>query len=765
MNDLNPTSPGIPNLESEDTGQQLPLLDYLQLLWFRKKIIIAITIFAAVVGYIQVSEIKHVYSATSTVLMAIPESNVVDIESVLSRGPNNFSEVSADVEVMKSRNLAAKVIDRLGLLSYPEFNPWLRRPEKSAFDFLRYLNPRTWIPADWKNRLQEAMGRETEQAPPQASPSEETAEQAQRQRQLLAATNIFLGKLRVRQDELAPVISITFTSLNPKMAARVANDIPEAYMVDQLEARFEATEKANAWLMEQLENLESQVMESERAVEIYKDEHGLAEPGTSILDAQLSELNSQLIIARAEKAEIEARLTQLQRLLEGGGLGVETASEVLSSALVQQLRAQEAQALSRQSEMSVEYGPKHPRMLQVQAEIIEIRERIRSEVQRILVGLENEVDFARTRVASLESSLRVAQGQTSEQNKEAIQLRTLQRDAAANRALFDMFLGRFKETSSTQGLETTDARIISPAQVPNYPSYPNRKRLLLNYVLMGFLGACGLVLGLHLLNPGMTSPEQVQNVVGEYVIGLMPIISGKVMPHDYVVEKPNSGLVEAINSLKFSLALSDPDNPVKAVQVTSSVPEEGKTSLAIALARVLAASGKKVILVDGDLRRSSIGRKLNLRKKHKGLSDLVVAGDAELSEFIMRDEKGKVDFMPTGTAKFANATDIFSSYRMQDIINLLKVHYDLVIVDTPPVMAVADARIIGRVVDKTIFVVRWNKTPRKVAKAAIEQLRRAEVDVAGVVLQQVDLNRYGRMGYGDSGYYYHYGRYGKYYSG
>jgi Mrp family chromosome partitioning ATPase len=143
----------------------------------------------------------------------------------------------------------------------------------------------------------------------------------------------------------------------------------------------------------------------------------------------------------------------------------------------------------------------------------------------------------------------------------------------------------------------------------------------------------------------------------------------------------------------------------------------------------------------------------------------VVAGDAELSEFIMRDEKGKVDFMPTGTAKFANATDIFSSYRMQDIINLLKVHYDLVIVDTPPVMAVADARIIGRVVDKTIFVVRWNKTPRKVAKAAIEQLRRAEVDVAGVVLQQVDLNRYGRMGYGDSGYYYHYGRYGKYYSG
>jgi len=765
MNDLNPTSGGISRVESEDTGQQLPLLDYLQLLWFRKKIIIAITVFVAVVGYIQVIEIKHVYSATSTVLMAVPESNVVDIEAVLSRGPNNFSDVSADVEVMQSRNLAAKVIERLGLLGYPEFNPALRKPDKSAFDFLRYLDPRNWIPAGWKSRLKEAMGRETEQAPPPVHVSEEEAEQARRQRAILTATNIFLGKLQVRQDELAPVVRITFTSLNPKMAARVANDIPEAYMVDQLEAKFEATEKANTWLMEQLENLQTQVVESERAVEIYKDEHGLADQGTSILDTQLSELNSQLIIARAEKAEIEARLTQLQRLLEGGGQGVETASEVLSSALVQQLRSQEAQALSRQSELSVEYGPKHPRMLQVQAEISEIRERISSEVRRILVGLENEVDFARTRVASLQASLREAQGETSSQNKEAIQLRTLQREAAANRALFETFLNRFKETSSTQGLETSDARIISPAQVPGWPSYPNRKRLLLKYVLMGFLGACGLVLGLHLLNPGMTSPEQVQNVLGEYVIGLIPIISGKVMPHDYVVKKPNSGLVEAINSMKFSLALSDPDRPVKAIQITSSVPEEGKTSLAIALARVLAASGKKVILVDGDLRRSSIGRKLNLRGKHKGLSDLVVAGDADLSQFVLHDEKGNVDYMPTGTADFANATDIFSSHRMASIIATLKSHYDLVIVDTPPVMAVADARIMGRVVDKTVFVVRWNKTPRKVAKAAVEQLRRADVDLAGVVLQQVDLSRYGRMGYGDSGYYYHYGRYGKYYSG
>lgn len=195
------------------------------------------------------------------------------------------------------------------------------------------------------------------------------------------------------------------------------------------------------------------------------------------------------------------------------------------------------------------------------------------------------------------------------------------------------------------------------------------------------------------------------------------------------------------------------------------MPEEGKTTLSISLARVVASSGKKVLLVDGDLRRSSVGKGLGLHAKHAGLSDLVVAGDVDLSEFVLRDEKSTVDYLPPGTAKFVNATDIFSSHRMQTIIELLKSRYDLVIIDTPPVMAVADARIIGRVVDKTIFVVRWDKTPRKVARAAVEQLRHAEVDLAGVVLQQVDLKRYGRVGYGDSGWFYHYGRYGKYYQG
>ena len=250
----------------------------------------------------------------------------------------------------------------------------------------------------------------------------------------------------------------------------------------------------------------------------------------------------------------------------------------------------------------------------------------------------------------------------------------------------------------------------------------------MTWFLMGLMGACGLVLGLHFLNPGMMSPEQVQDQLKEYVIGLVPRVPGKVPPHDYVLEKPGSSLVEAITSLKFSLALSDPDHPVKALQITSSVPEEGKTSLAITLARVTAASGQKVLLVDGDLRRSSIRRTSWAWKAGtEGLSDLVVSGQMNLSDYVIRDEKSKVDYMSPGTAQFANATDIFSSHRMEDLIAEMKNHYDLIIVDSPPVMAVADARIIGRSVDKTLFVVRWEKTPRKAAATAVDLLKRAGV--------------------------------------
>ncbi|MFB3078541.1 MAG: GumC family protein, partial [Lysobacterales bacterium] len=476
-----------------------PLLDYLQLLWFRRRLIIAVSLFVAIIGFIHVNQLIPIYTATSTLLVGATETQVVDIEQVLMSRQFYGDEVVAEVEILSSRSLANKVILKLQLLNYDEFNPSLRAPEESFFDFLKYLNPKTWIPDSWKRFAREAISGEVQFIPPN---EEEIA-----QRTLAQATNLFLSKLSVDSIQWSNVITVKFDSLSPVLAARIANELPEAYMLDQLQAKFDATEKATTWLTEQLSGLETEVAESERAVEFYRDKYGLATGDkTGILTAQLSEINSQLIVSRAETAAVEARLLQLERLVGPNGQGIETASEVLSSPLIQQLRSQEAQVTRRLAELAIEYGPLHPRMLQVNAEIRDIKQRIAAEIGKITQGLENEVEVARTRERSLENSLQEAEKQSGAQNREAVQLRALEREATANRVLYETFLNRFKETSSTQGIASSNARVISAAEVPSSPSYPNRRRSFTIIVMLGFMAACGLVFALYFLNPGLHSP-------------------------------------------------------------------------------------------------------------------------------------------------------------------------------------------------------------------------------------------------------------------
>jgi len=273
-----------------------------------------------------------------------------------------------------------------------------------------------------------------------------------------------------------------------------------------------------------------------------------------------------------------------------------------------------------------------------------------------------------------------------------------------------------------------------------------------------------LVFLLQTISSGVLSPEQVETQLGIPAIGLIPQVHKRDAPFDYILKKPHSSYAEALNSLRTSLILSGPDAAIKSIQITSSVPEEGKSTLAISFARLLAQSGKKVILVDADLRRASLEKKLGMETKGKGLTDLVISASSDVSEYVVKDTKSNLLIMPKGRAEYVNASDVFSSHRMESIMTFLRKRFDYVIVDTPPVMAVSDARILGRLVDKTVFVVRWDKTPKKVIKAAIKQLVTHKVDIAGCVLQQVNLKRYGSYGYGNSGYYYHYGKYGQYYS-
>ena len=390
---------------------------------------------------------------------------------------------------------------------------------------------------------------------------------------------------------------------------------------------------------------------------------------------QLSEINSQLIIAKAQKAEAAARLAQVTRLLNNGA-EIETANEVLSSALIQNLRGQETELTRRLSEMSVELGAKHPKLISINVELAELRDKIKAEISKIAAGLRNEMNIASAREASLQASLSASRNTSSDHGKEEVQLRALEREADSNKLLFETFLNRFKETSSTKGMEEADARVIFTAKVPSSPSFPKKNMLFFVIAMLALAVACAVIFLLEALHPRLRTPEEVEAFLGFSVIGFIPKTRKKLDPYDYLIEKPNSSVGEAVSALRISLMLSDPDKPVKSLVITSSVPAEGKSSLALSLARCAAIAGQKVLLIDADFRRPTIEKKLGLSIKSKGLTDLIMSHDNRISEFMYKDEKSNLMIMPKGNAEYVNPVDIFDSQRMSNVLAALQSRFD-----------------------------------------------------------------------------------------
>lgn len=728
---------------------EISLINFFHTLWLRKRVflsvIFSLTIFAILIIY----QLVPRYTATAQLLIGINATKVVDIEEVMTGNFKGDAAVIGEMEVIKSRELAHKIIDQLHLEQYPEFNP---KPQKPGL--LAQFSFKNLLPESWK----EAMG--------MVKIDSRTAEEKEEAR-LTRLTNIFLSKLKVSQVKRSQVINVAFESQDPKLAAKIANEVADKYIVGQLQAKFDATKKATDWLNDQLVELKQKVESSERAVEQYRKTHELLEVSKEVglSQQQMSEVNSQLIIARAQRAEAEAKYQQVEAIAKSGR-DIDSVAEVLNSSLISSLRQQESEVQRKYSEMLVEFGQRHPRMIQMQAELEDIQAKVRSEVKKVAAGLRNSMDVARAREGSLSSSLRQMESKTSGSNQAEVQLHALEREATANKALFETFLGRFKETASTQGIAQADARVISFAEIPLGASYPKRNLLLMSSVVGALLFGVFLVFILEMLNPGVRSPEQIQDLFNMSTLGIVPkIVDANALPHEYLLTKPQSSLAEAVNTLRISLSLLNPDAEVKSLLVTSSVPGEGKSTLAVLIARHSACAGQRVVLVDTDLRRPTIEKMFKFKDRKLGLTDLLMQHDLSINDVLVDDPETGMKILTGGKSAFINPVDLFASQRMKSIVNDLRERFDLVILDSAPIMAVPDTRILAGLVDKTIFVLNWDSTPKKVVHGALHLLNKdGHSNIAGVVLQKVNLQQYGRYGYGDSGYYYHYGRYNQYYS-
>ena len=710
------------------TPDVVDIREMLNIMNRQRHIVLAITGLVIALTLLVMFQIKPTYQSTAQIMINARQNHVVDVESVVQGLPADQETVRSEIEILRSHKLAETVINKLSLWQNPEFNAALRpaSPVRAIVDFAESIS--TAMPAD------AAIKTEIEK--------QKTIEE-------------FLKNLDVSVVRNSRVISVSFTSENAVLARNVTAAIAESYLTQQLEDKFEATQRATKWLNEHIADLRKKLSDSEQAVEAFRTRSGLVQgKEASISTEQLSELNTQLILARTQRAELESKLRQVESMRSGD---LATTTEVLQSPLIQKLREQESELISKQGEMSERLGPRHPDMIRLQTQLAEVRQNIQVEVGRIINGVRNDVQVARSREGALSGSLAQLENRQGQLGTSDVKLRELERESESNRALYETFLNRFKQTSSQEDLQTSDARMISAANLPSEPVFPRPKIMIPMGIVIGFVLGIMIALMMEYLDRGFRSMGQIEQFTGLSPLGLIPElasvpgVAAQTAPQDFIVQKPMSVYAEAIRTVRTALLLTDnAEAPAKTILVTSSMPSEGKTSFTLSLARLSALSGQKIIVVDCDLRRPNVHRGLNLENK-MGIVDLLL-GTHQLAEVLQRDKRSKIDVITTGR-NVPNPADLLASEHMRRLLTQLKNQYDLIIIDSPPALAVADARVLSQLADKTVFLTRWAETPRDVVLMAVKQLADSGANLAGILLTRVNLRKNARYGYADSGYY------------
>lgn len=715
---------------NEDTD--LGLRDILRIVRRRLALLAGIVGSAVLLAAIVLSQLPAIYTAEALVLIENKPANIM-ADTVVAGLSGDKETVQSEAFVLSSRRLASRVIDRLKLDQVKEFNPDAGKTDK----------------------------------PPPAKSGGDPAPDAMAVEQGRARVlEMFTDNLMISPMQDSRVIAVRFESRQPELAANVANAIADEYIQSRIEAKFESTKRASVWLSQRIQQLREEVEKAERNVATMRKDFGLlGGNGQSLSSQEMVELNTQLIEARSARAEAEAELQQVRLLVNSPG-GVDTSSQVLKSPLIQRLREQQVSVERRVAELSSELGEKHPQMVQLRADAADLHARIDAEIAKIVTGLENQVSVAQSREQAIQQTLRGIKEQVGRGNQNEVRLRSVERDADANRQLLATLLAREKETLSQEdiGFQQADARVISPAELPVEPSFP-KIGIILGLVFLGStLLALLIIMVVEQLDRGFRSGDEVERATGLPSLGFVPqsgtIFSAEKTAVSYLTERPKTPFAESIRTLDWSLTLSFPERP-KVVLIASSEPDEGKTTIAATLAAIFKQAGRKTLLVDADTRRPSVQVLFGVARE-PGLVDVLI-GQTTIEEAIVDcSEYGGPDLLPAGSES-PNAINLLGSVRMRELLTELRGRYEAIVIDSPPVLAGADVRVLATLVDTTVFCVRWAHTRREVVRLALRQLLGAGANVVGVLLTVVDVKKHAKYGYGDSGAYT--GDLEKYYAG
>lgn len=724
----------------KDNGDDaIDLLKLWQTIWHRKNAIFAFTGVVIVIALVAVSSMTPVYRAQATLVMDAKGSKAVSFDAAVAGGESNASQyMETQAELLQSRTLAERVVRDLDLSNKPQFDPGV---QSKPFAFIG-----RWLASTGLDK----------HLPDGVVAKFSEARQPTEQQRLARTTRAFMELVSVEPQGKSQLANVMVDMQDPELAAQAANALSRAFIESQLQSTIGASESATVWMNSRLVELGEKLKDSESRLQAYRESEGLVDvKGVSTISAtELSLTSERMIDARRQRAEAESQFRQVQAMGKGGWQKMASVPAVLADPLVQQFKAQEAQARAKVDELSNRYGPKHPAMDAARSDLNAASAALRGQVEQVVAGIERNYQLAAANESSLQSSFNTNKSQIQDISRKEFKLQELQREVDGNRALYDTFMTRLKETAATADIDSANIRVVDPAVVPIAPIKPKKSLILVIAAVLGlFLSAlCALLI--DALNNTFRSVEQVENHLNIPVVGILPLITRrdrKDLAKTFNDPRFNR-FTESIRTIRTNVVLSGYDKPHQIILVTSSVPGEGKTTVSINLAVALGQM-EPVLLMDGDLRRPSLAKTLGVSADKPGLSDLI-AGKATLEQCISHIDG--IDVLCAGSAT-SNPLEQLASQRFAQLLESLKAKYKRVIIDSSPTQGVSDTKVISTLAQSVIYVVKSGATSISLTEKGIAQLLQHKAPVRGIIVNQVDINKANQYGHRFDGFYDYHG--------
>ena len=755
--------------------QALSFRKGLRLLWGHKVIILVSMAAGLGIAILVRSQIIPRYEGKSQLVLDVRNTPLLKFDAVVSGLLPQPEVVRTEMDVMASRGMAERVLDHLSAADVKQ----LGDDGGKTTPMSRFFN-QTWPGilsrlVEWMPLLKRTAGllpsEQPVSAPGNLAPSTPPA------RDYLV--DLILQGLKISNDGRSYTIHIAFASPHPHIAAAVANTYANQYVANTLDMKANATLRANELLSQRLVELLRELEASETAVETFRRAGGMLGDKTgTIITQQLSQTNAELAVARNQRIEAESHLQAVQSEVRKGG-DLQALSDVLSSQVVQSLRAKQAELMRQQAQLNSHYTAKYPNAKALQTDIDTLQSQIGDEIGRVVSSLANQVDIARSKEQGLLGDLERLERQFGQGGEAEVKLLQLQREADANRGVYEAYLNRLKEITEQQQLQSPDAHVVSLATPPTVPTYPRFRPLLALGLVIGGVVGVAIAFLRDISDQRLRSIGQVEEITGIPVVALMPSLPWHLArPENYVLRRGrrNSQFNEALRSTwaAVQLARTPTEEPPgsgfvvdgsqrhgrrsvaagKVVLVTSAVPNEGKTAFCLSMARSLAADGHKVLLIDADLRRPGVARCFG--GSTVGRMTELLEGKIELGGAVQIDQRSGAHYLAAASDN-AHPQDVLNSIQMGMVLDKARSSYDIVLIDTPPILVAADAALLAEFSDRCLFFIRWGTTSRDLVMSALRRLSLYNVKVGGIVLSHVNLRKHKQFAAGE-GYYRSYGR-------